>query len=394
MNINDNDVSLDEDTSDYYNDVSPLPVFDIQQKGIIQTTQVPINISDSDVSLDEDTAPPDYYKDVLSLPVFARQRRGAGSLKATQDVIQNKDNISVISTRVPSDISDNVTFLVSTKAVGNWKNIYSDGMGAWEQSCVKTKYISLVNDKYHMTNENGYGCPGTFLTKRYNFVNKSEPELKKIIIRVFDNQQNPKDIVYIEYYFMREEKCVMVQPHGNSKCNKPYIRTQHSTKEEIKSQLPDTKPKDIFHSVLGAKGGVGGLTMPGQIARDRQQIYNFKSKSQKESDSDELKVLMDFIGMKKHSADNDFHFDLTTDPELILFVANETQLEELEMFCTYNSNFCILGVDPTFNIGNYYVTITSYRHLKLRTKQGINPMMMGPVLIHQRKLKESNCHAK
>ena len=242
------------------------------------------------MSSDEDAVTPDYYKDVLSLPVFDRQRKGTGSLKATQDIIENKTNDSVISKRVPSDISDNVSFLVSTKAVGNWKNVYSDGMGAWEQSCVKTKFVSKLWDgTYHVSNVNEYGFPDTFMAKRYNFVDKSEPELKKVIVRVFDSQNNPEDIVYVEYYFMKEEKQVKVQPHGNSKYrNQPYVRTQQFTKDEIKSLAPTSKPKDIFHSVLEAKGGVGGLTMPGQIVRDRQQIYNLKR--QKECESDELKV--------------------------------------------------------------------------------------------------------
>ena len=44
-----------------------------------------------------------------------------------------------------------------------------------------------------------------------------------------------------------------------------------------------------------------------------------------------------------------------------------------------------MEIDPTFNIGNYYVTLTSYRNLTLQTKERIHPIMLGPVLIDQRK---------
>ena len=93
--------------------------------------------------------------------------------------------------------------------------------------------------------------------------------------------------------------------------------------------------------------------------------------------------------MEKSKPDNTFVFDLSTDPELILFVLEKCQLKELEIFCTNPANFCILGVDPTFNIRNYMVTLTSYRNLKVKTERGINPVMLGPVLSHQHKLEHS-----
>jgi hypothetical protein len=49
-----------------------------------------------------------------------------------------------------------------------------------------------------------------------------------------------------------------------------------------------------------------------------------------------------------------------------------------------------LGVDTTFNVGDFLTTITTYRHLLLldrKTRE--SPVLIGPVLLHQSKTKRS-----
>ena len=77
--------------------------------------------------------------------------------------------------------------------------------------------------------------------------------------------------------------------------------------------------------------------------------------------------------------------DVRCAPEFTVFLANDTQLNEIERFCTKNHNFRILTVYTTFNIGDYYVSITTYRHSMLLTKKEVEPAMIGPALIHQKK---------
>ena len=76
--------------------------------------------------------------------------------------------------------------------------------------------------------------------------------------------------------------------------------------------------------------------------------------------------------------------------ELSVFVASNQQLKDIERFCTKVSSFSILGIDPTYNIGNYYVTVTTYRHLSFETSEGVNPVFLGPCLIHS--VKEYNSY--
>ena len=49
-------------------------------------------------------------------------------------------------------------------------------------------------------------------------------------------------------------------------------------------------------------------------------------------------------------------------------------------------SFSVLGVDPTFNLGRFNVTVTTFRNLKVTDKvAGHHPIMIGPLLLSQTK---------
>lgn len=55
-------------------------------------------------------------------------------------------------------------------------------------------------------------------------------------------------------------------------------------------------------------------------------------------------------------------------------------------FCVSPSSFSILTVDPTFNLGEFDVTLTTYQHqLLISARSGNSPVMIGPVMIHYHK---------
>ena len=66
-------------------------------------------------------------------------------------------------------------------------------------------------------------------------------------------------------------------------------------------------------------------------------------------------------------------------------MTTDHQLNDVARFCSNPAKFCVLGVDPTFNFGKYYVTVTTYHHLWLRTKEESHPVCIGPVMIHNKK---------
>lgn len=55
-------------------------------------------------------------------------------------------------------------------------------------------------------------------------------------------------------------------------------------------------------------------------------------------------------------------------------------------FCCDPFRFCTLGVDPTFNLGDFSVTVAVYRHLLLEDqKSSQSPLLLGPMVVYYHK---------
>ena len=73
-------------------------------------------------------------------------------------------------------------------------------------------------------------------------------------------------------------------------------------------------------------------------------------------------------------------------PEPAFILARDRQLDDLVRFCTVAEGFSIMRVEPTFNLGDFDVTPTIYRHMLLTSKRsGKEPVFIGPIIIHYRK---------
>ena len=71
-------------------------------------------------------------------------------------------------------------------------------------------------------------------------------------------------------------------------------------------------------------------------------------------------------------------------PEEMCILATDQQLVDMKRFCTRDVS-SVLSVDPTFNLGAFYVTPTTYHNPLVETKGCNNPTLLGPILIHQTK---------
>ena len=65
-------------------------------------------------------------------------------------------------------------------------------------------------------------------------------------------------------------------------------------------------------------------------------------------------------------------------PEAMCVLARDRQLNDMARFCTDDQQFSVVGVDPTFNLGEFSVTVTTYRHLQLIHRQtNKHPVLLG-----------------
>jgi len=77
-------------------------------------------------------------------------------------------------------------------------------------------------------------------------------------------------------------------------------------------------------------------------------------------------------------------------PDAMCLLANSRQLNDMARFCTDPNQCCVFGIDPTFNLGEFSVTVITYRHLQLMDRQTKRPpILVRPMLIQQKKTMES-----
>ena len=217
-----------------------------------------------------------------------------------------------------------------------------------------------------------------------------------LYIFIIDASNNPHYLCLVVYHlpkgFVPTVKC-----HGNSKTGIPFHPTWSSTKLKIKDKCTTSEgPKHIVSSVSNASGGIVKASAPGQLPRDEKQISNFKGKTlinsrklpvgdmSRDAAADNLFVVMQQAFTEDPS--KKFVRAVNATPKPAVVVATDSQLNDLVRFCTSPFEFSVLTADPTFCLGDFDVTLITYRNLFLQTKRLQQPpVIVGPACIHFKK---------
>jgi len=201
----------------------------------------------------------------------------------------------------------------------------------------------------------------------------------------------------IQYLFDGEEHLITPAPHRNS--TKPqaqsYIRTKSSTLGRVREVAETAGPKEAFHKVNEENGGLLNAGSAGDLPRncDQARYYRSTTTSGKQSSKtiDSLAIIIEECKRQQMSiGEEPFIRDVTGAPEFRCVLGFDWQLKEIVQFCTNPNHFSIYTADPTFNLGSFNLTVTTYRHLKVVTRRdGHHPIMIGPLLISQLKTEET-----
>lgn len=189
--------------------------------------------------------------------------------------------------------------------------------------------------------------------------------------------------------FTEGETEVTLRPHGSTKNDqRPYKRTMASTIKAIRAK--DAKPWEIMHEIINERGGIEQVGSSGEYPRNRSQIYracnteSSKSKTVNQSNDPLVQLLQISKEQQLGNKANWFVRDVNISNEQTIFLANKQQLLDIERFCTNPEWFSVFSVDATFNIAKYYFTFGTYRNLLLETSQGVNPICIGPGVLHKK----------
>ena len=226
-------------------------------------------------------------------------------------------------------------------------------------------------------------------------------------LKVADTERNGHFLTHkyclVQYTFAGDDHEVTVISHGNAKStSNPYKKTKESVKKNLESTLQTTNlpPGRALSQVDSRSGGYMLATRSGDLCRDRKQAWNIKQKVKNAKSSfvplqfgkkDDLSEVMKRC--KSERKGEEFVREVVGAPEPRCVLANKRQINDIISFCCVDRpNNSILGVVPTFNLGEFYVTFTVYRHLALADRNGMHPLFLGPSLVHHRKLYSSYKH--
>lgn len=301
------------------------------------------------------------------------------------------DNEELISSSVPHAIQENGTFLIDLDKLPNRKDVFADDNGVWTMKGSWSKPYSIEKDADGQVLSENKSQEYADIVCRRPYVCKSCPDYHKTIISIEYGQDIDKwyPIVLVHYYFEGEPKQFTVAPHGNRKAQstQPYVRTKESTKEKLAKNVADVKfntKRALFHTFKDV-GGVSGASSTSSLPRNYTQAKSIKQKlgltpgSSKKSNDPLLAVLelqkSTFPGFIREVVCNDL-------PTIMLYTDN--QLDNIVKFCCHKKTGLIseLGLDVSFQLGPFYVLVTTYKNTLLNVKGGSHsPSCMGPVMI-------------
>ena len=186
----------------------------------------------------------------------------------------------------------------------------------------------------------------------------------------------------IRYQFTGKEHALPKVPHGNLTGSTPYKRQPKSTRDMLLKHAENNKPREAMRLVEKELGGIkSDQISTSSLPRNMQQAATIRRNLFHDKvHSDPIMALIDL-----HKTDyNHFIRALQVLPSPACILATDEQLHQLVLNCTQEKNFGVMHLDPTFNLGDFYVTpivfpLVNYTH---RKSKGGCPTFIGPVLIH------------
>ena len=328
---------------------------------------------------------PKLYENNPSLPIFRSENAPCYTNEIVGIILEETFSQDLVATMTPLRVMQNASFLIDWTKIGHWKDPLSDMLGHWNHTKTKRFFFDAKNPKsIKIIDQNNYGDEGTFVARRYINTHRENRDFHRVFLTLEDSKANIVPLMYIQYYFDREEHPIsVILPHGNDKTKNPapFQSTKASVRQKIKTAPKSEARRQIFSRIFDEAGGFDNIKGFGDHPRNRNQISNLR----RDNDRDETTEILDLSKEQWRNPPTAFVHHISSGTEKTVFLANLRQLKDVERFCTQPQSFSVLGVDPTFNIGNFYVTVTTYRYLMLYTNKGVHPVMIGPILIHHKK---------
>ena len=302
----------------------------------------------------------------------------------TEDVPKHK-----MCTEKPCGVRACASFVIDLSRV-NLKDLAADDNGVWVTSSPRRMYElcrkqGKIESLQHISRiSHDVDKSNVVIVYRQYGKHQATPEFRRIITSVTDYEGATVPKAIVQYFFNGGKKVpVNIQPHGNSKSERPYFRTQPSTIQAIKDESKLKTASMAYSDIFEAAGGITECKSISEEPRNKTQIYNARRNSNSKEGKDEIFDLLELL--KQHQSTNDKGFlrEVLIGSSPCAILASQKQLDNIVRFCCQEHDFSVLGIDATFNLGDFYVTLTTYRNIFLRKPSTKKlPVFLGPAFMH------------
>ena len=340
-----------------------------------------------------DPVPLTYYLDDKDIPIYSEDIKDASYSELVK--ILHDPPRENIATRPPVKCQENCVFIVDTQAPSmrnsdDWK---ADDLGVFKNAGTHpVGYFTLEAQKAILQSKTKpEKCHrNTVVLKRTYWKHSVCPDFQRRAFELsyFDGKEFRKGrFILLQYLFSGKPHAVVAKPHGKSKTEKEFHRSKPGMLDSIKCKVQtNSAPAVVYDEVFEEAGGLVNVRSLSSLPRNRKQVENAKYKGKEPRSQEELYDLT-LKSKEEEDAGKPYIRRLQIAPSPACVVASDRQLTDIKRFCANTTdNVSVLSIDTTFNIGDFYLTPTTYRHLLLEDKRTENPpLLMGPTLIHTRK---------
>ena len=214
---------------------------------------------------------------------------------------------------------------------------------------------------------------------------KGEPQFKRRfawIEKVPINMPAIQTNVAVVEYIGEFPKRLM---HGNVKKkenNTVYVRTKDSVIEDLKNQLKNDTVKTVARQMnLTTKDDFGKQRNDKQLRNLKHSINRAKKDHSETSNAADHVICVEEMTKSHPFVKTVKHISGINYPVVTLYT--DQQIADIKRFCCKEGG-SVLGMDKTFNLGEFHVTPTVYRDLSVvrRERNDGNPICIGPTFIH------------
>ena len=220
---------------------------------------------------------------------------------------------------------------------------------------------------------------GQYLVRNVYHRHKKYKDFLRTATTISDLTGSELQLGLIEYRFKGTEH--HVSPHKNPRSGRSFVPTTPSTRDAIKGKATSHKgPSSIFDEAVEEAGGIVHCEVAVDMPRDVKQISNARQAIKEKEVQGEFVSLLGYANQDKAIR----NMQWTPNPRVVF--ATDQQLAEMVGECCSPGSHSILSIDTTYNVGNFYVTSTTYQSSKfIQTRTGKPAVLPGPAMLHVRK---------